>query len=395
MNNSYNHPDYIEARHYETGRRTGIVIENGLITDIIEIHDDGEPGHDIFVAPGLVDNQVNGYRGVDFSSEGLTTRMMKETVNSIAKDGVTTFLPTIITNSHSALLSNFRSIAVTLEDESVKNVVPGFHLEGPYISPEPGFYGCHPAEFIRKPSWSEFLEYQEAALGKIIQVTIAPETEGALNFVSRCRENNITVGIGHTNASARQIQDAARLGATISTHLGNGCANLINRHLNPIWPQLASDLLTPSVIADGHHLPGEVIVVYFRVKGPDNIIITSDVNHLIGLPPGKYNFVGSEVVMTPDGVVKNPVLNCLAGASLPLKTGVGNMMRFTGCSLGQAINMASRNPARINNLNDRGTLSPGMRADLILFRHDDFKINILQTRVRGEIVYSSDEISGL
>ena len=203
----------------------------------------------------------------------------------------------------------------------------------------------------------------------------------------RSRRNNITVAIGHSNASAEQINKAVEMGARLSTHLGNGCANLINRHRNPIWPQLANDKLTPTVIADGHHLPPELLRVYYKVKGADNLILTSDVNHLIGMAPGVYNFLGSDVVLTPDGLVKNQLLNCLAGASMPLRAGVGNMIRFTGCTAGEAINMASVNPAAVNNLTDRAVIACDKRADLILFTADNDNIVIVETWVKGKKVF--------
>jgi N-acetylglucosamine-6-phosphate deacetylase len=125
------------------------------------------------------------------------------------------------------------------------------------------------------------------------------------------------------------------------------------------------------------------------VKGPQNIVLTSDVTHLIGMPPGKYLFMGSEVIFTNEGLIKNPVLNCLAGASMPLRTGVGNVMKFTGCTLGKAVNMASGNVARIYNLSDRGSLAPGKRADLILFEMDGTKIKLKQVLLKGENVFKS------
>jgi N-acetylglucosamine-6-phosphate deacetylase len=273
-----------------------------------------------------------------------------------------------------------------MKDEEISSSVVGFHLEGPYISPEDGFYGCHPSAFIRKPLWDEFAQYQEAAGGNIRQVTVSPEIDGCLEFIEKCTHHNVIVAIGHTNASAEQIKKAVDHGARLSTHLGNGCANLIDRHRNPLWPQLANDLLVPSIIADGHHLLPEEVQVFYKVKGSDKIILTSDVNHLIGMPPGKYVYLGSEVVYTDDGLVKNPVLNCLAGASMPLRTGVGNVIKFTGCSLGEAINMASVNIARIYNLSDRGSLAPGKRADLILFELEGSKLVIKQTLVNGRNV---------
>ena len=369
--------------HYETGKKVRIEICDGLIYGISEIKNSGEQNSGLFLAPGLIDNQINGYAGIDFSDETFTPEGMVTAAKEIWKDGATSFLPTLITNSHENLLRNFKILSETIKDSHLLNCIPGFHLEGPYLSKEPGFYGCHPVYHLRKPSWNEFTEYQEAAGGKIMQVTISPELDGAIEFIRLCKKTGVTISIGHTNASTEQINLAVENGARLSTHLGNGCANLINRHKNPIWPQLANDLITPSIIADGHHLLPEEIQVFFKVKGPDNLILTSDVNHLIGLAPGKYVYMGSEVIYTEDGLVKNAELDCLAGASLPLKKGVETMMNFTGCSLANAIKMASENVARIYGLEDRGLLLPGKRADIILFELNGNNITIKETWVEG------------
>ena len=383
MNESIN----ISAIHYETNKPAKLKIRDGLIADIKETSlSSVKIGP--YIAPGLIDNQINGYKGVDFSDISLTTEKMRKAVEAINSDGVTTFMPTVITNSHENLLIIFRNLAEAMKDDEVRGSVAGFHLEGPYISPVEGFYGCHPAEFIRKPSWKEFCEYQQAANGNIRQVTLAPEADGSMEFIRLCALNNIIVSIGHTNASAEQIKTAVDSGARLSTHLGNGCANMIDRHRNPLWPQLANDLLIPSLIADGHHLLPEEVRVFCRVKGVHNVILTSDVTHLIGMTPGKYIFLGSEVVLTDEGLIKNPVLNCLAGASMPLRTGMENVMKYTGCTLGEAINMASGNVARIYNLSDRGQLSAGKRADLILFEKDNCKIKIKEVWVKGRKIFT-------
>lgn len=379
---------FIEGIHYETGKPVRIEIREGVIANISDSPDREIRRRNLFIAPGLIDNQVNGYRGVDFSDITLVPDQMKKATEYILKDGVTSFLPTIITNSHENLLRNFRNLYKALEDEQINDTVPGFHLEGPYISPEEGFYGCHPLSFIRKPSWNEFIEYQKAAGGKIVQVTLSPEADGAIEFIKKSVQNRVLVAIGHTNASNEQINKAVEAGARLSTHLGNGCANLIDRHRNPFWPQLANDLLIPSIIADGHHLLPEEIKVFYKVKGADNIILTSDVNYLIGMPPGNYVYLGSDIVYTEDGLVKNPVLNCLAGASMPLRKGVETMAKHTGCSLGEAVNMATKNVARIYNLTDRGVLAPGKRADIILFELNEYQLNIRKTFLKGNMVYS-------
>lgn len=376
----------INAISYSTGRPVSIRIADGLIRDIPETGGT-DIESDLFVAPGLFDNQVNGFRGTDFSDTTLGTDEIRKTVLALNSEGVTSFFPTVLTNSHENLLKIFRNLGSALHDETIKDSVPGFHLEGPYISPESGYYGCHPASFIRKPSWDEFSMYQEAAEGNIRQVTLSPETDESTEFIKKCTSAGVIVALGHTSASADQINKAVDNGARLSTHLGNGCANMIHRHNNPLWPQLANDILVPSIIADGHHLLPEEIKVFYRAKGPRKLILTSDITHLSGLRPGKYIFFGSEIVMTDDGLIKNPVLDCLAGASLPLRTGIGNMIRFTGCSVEEAFNMATSNVAKALGISDRGSLEPGKRADLIVFKINGYEIIVKQVFVKGRIVF--------
>lgn len=381
----------IEGIHYESGKPVKIEIADGLIKSINEIPFSKEENVNLFVAPGLIDNQINGYAGVDFSGDDLTPADVIAAVQAIWKEGITTFLPTLLTNSHEKLIKNLKILdEIIKKDDGLRKSIPGFHLEGPYISPEEGFRGCHPVQHIRKPSPEEFLSYQEAAGGRILQITLAPEIEGAMEFIRLCTLDGIVVALGHTNASASQIMQAVDNGARLSTHLGNGCANFIHRHKNPIWPQLANDRLIPSIIADGLHLLPEEIKVFYKVKGPDNIILTSDVIYLAGMAPGKYTFLESEVILTEEGMLLNPELNCLAGASFSLKKGVENIMKFSGCSITNALNMASLNVARVYSLDDRGTLAPGNRADIILFEKVNDMISIKETWLCGKQVFRGE-----
>lgn len=381
-------PFTIEGIHYATGSPVTIEIFEGVIRSIKELKGVKDDRKRLFIAPGLIDNQINGYANFDFSGNNFVPGDLIQAAEAIWREGVTTFLPTLITNSHDNLIRNFRVLNQALsKEELLRLAVPGFHLEGPYISPEDGFRGCHPLKYIRRPSWDEFTAYQEAAGGRIIQITVAPELDGAEEFIRLCIQKGIVVAMGHTNASAEAIKNVVEIGVRLSTHLGNGCANFIHRHKNPIWPQLAEDRLKPSIIADGQHLLPEEIKVFYKVKGPDNIILTSDVVYLAGMAPGKYTFLETEVILTEEGMLLNAVENCLAGASFPLKKGVENMMDFTGCSLSAAINMASANVAPIYDLNDRGKLDPGKRADLILFERDGNHIQIKKTWLNGILVY--------
>ncbi|WP_158868669.1 N-acetylglucosamine-6-phosphate deacetylase [Maribellus comscasis] len=388
-NQSYSQ-QIVEGIHYQTGKPVQIMIEDGEIKEVKSIQRLSEKGQNVFVAPGFFDNQVNGFAGVSFAfgESDLTVDGIKKATSELWKQGVTTYLPTLTTNSQEILVKNFGLLAKSMNNEDLKGSIPGFHLEGPYINPEDGFRGAHPKRFVRLPDWDEFMEMYKAANEKIIQVTVAPETEGAMDFIRKCADKGIVVALGHHNANTQQVNEAVKNGARISTHLGNGCANMINRHRNPLWPQLANSDLTASIICDGFHLLPEEISVFFKAKGLDKTIIVSDVTSYAALEPGEYKTeTGETIELTKDGMLRYPAQNVLYGSASAITKGVGHIMEVTGCSLADAVKMSSTNPAILNGLNDRGVLEPGKRADIILFTLDDFKVNIQKTYVLGDLVY--------
>ncbi len=374
----------ITALHYETMRPVRIDMAEGVIVKITETGEAGSDRELLIVAPGLIDNQVNGYAGVDFSGDQLTVDGIVQATRSLWKTGVTTYLPTLITNSPENLTKNFEILASALAIGDVAFSVPGFHLEGPYLSKAEGFRGCHPEEYLAIPDIKQFESFQHAAGGKIVQITLAPELPGSPELISYCTGKGVLVAVGHSNANSQEIANACRLGVRLSTHLGNGCANLIHRHNNPIWPQLANESLIPTLIADGHHLLPEELKVFFKVKGAQNLILTSDITYLAGMPAGKYRFGGANVILTADGMLRNAEQDCLAGASLPLLKGVENMVRLTRCTLAEAVNMASANVARVFGWNDRGELLPGRRADIILLKYSGTDLIIQQCLIAGQ-----------
>jgi N-acetylglucosamine-6-phosphate deacetylase len=346
----------------------------------------------VFIAPGLIDNQVNGFAGVSFGFGGgdLTLEDVRKATRYLWKYGVTTYLPTLTTNDSEIFVKNLEILKKAKEDVALLGSIPGFHLEGPYISPVDGYRGAHPLKFVRKPDWNEFMQFHDASGGNILQVTLAPEVEGAMGFITNCRETNIVVAIGHHNASMWHVTEAIDRGAQIATHLGNGCANNINRHVNPLWSQLSDDRLSVTIICDGFHLLPEQIRVFYKVKGPMKTIITSDVTSYALLPPGNYhNSEGETIELTREGMLRNEEHNYLYGSASPISKGIGHIMKVTGCSLGEAIQMGSTNPATIYRLTDRGTITIGMRADLILFTMKDLNMEIIKTIVAGEVVYES------
>ena len=378
----------VKGNNYKDGKPIQVVIKDGKIDNILEAksHEDDE----IIIAPGFIDNQVNGYNGTNFMGNELTVKKVKKTVADFWQQGITTLFPTFITSEHSQLIENLKIFVEAQKNSLINASVPGFHLEGPYISPVDGYRGAHPIEHVRLPNWSEFQQYIEAANNKIIQITLAPEVEGAIPFIKKCVEKGIVVALGHHNGTAEDIKKATDAGAILSTHLGNGCARNIDRAYNPLWAQLAEDRLKAQLICDGFHLEPEQVKTFYKTKGKDNIILTSDIVHIAGLPPGIYEFFGEKIEMTSEGMVVNPKTKTFAGAGLPLLVGIRNVMKFTNCSLAEAINMVTVNYTKLFPLSDRGELLEGKRADLVLFKIKDDKIEIHKTIVNGKVVYSKE-----
>ena len=380
----------VEGLHYITGKPVQVKIENGKIASIKEIKKLNDENAKTYIAPGFFDNQVNGFAGVSFAfgESDLTPEGIKLATSELWKKGVTTYLPTLTTNSQEVLVTNFKLLANAVNDDKLLGSIPGFHLEGPYINPEDGFRGAHPKQFVRLPDWNEFMEMYTASGENILQVTISPEMEGAQEFIKKCTEKGIVVAVGHHNANKEQLNLAVKNGAKISTHLGNGCANMINRHYNPFWSQLANDDLMISIICDGFHLLPEEIQVFYKVKGVDKTIITSDVTSYAALPPGQYKTqTGETIELTPEGKLHYPAQQVLYGSASPITKGVGYVMKVTGCLLADAIQMASTNPAKLYNLTDRGVLEAGKRADLVLFNMENYEVQVQKTIVKGEVVY--------
>jgi len=290
--------------------------------------------------PGLVDLQVNGFVGVDFGDPATSVDRITEAIAAVEKTGVTRFLPTLITSP----LADFQACARTLL-RAGHPAIAGIHMEGPYISPEDGPRGAHLREFVRAAAIDDFERRQEAAEGRIRLVTLAPEAPGALRLIEHLAAKGIRVAIGHTGASQAEIQDAVRAGATLSTHLGNGCAQVLPRHPNVIWEQLAEDRLLASFIVDGHHLPPATVKAMVRAKTPARAILVTDAIAAAGMPPGVYQLARQKVELHPSGRVAVPGAPNLAGSALRLDVAIGNTARFTGLPLEEVVPMASTRPA--------------------------------------------------
>lgn len=319
------------------------------------------------IGPPLFDIQVNGCGGVNLQSPEAEPEDLRRITDMLALWGVSHWVPTLITLPQDQLERTLAIFAEALEDPVVRRAVPGFHVEGPYISPNDGPRGAHTLAYVRKPSLREFDRWQKAAKGHVLYVTVAPEVPGAVKFIQGVVERGVVVSLGHHGAKAEQIARAADAGATLCTHLGNGCAAQIHRHHNHLWPQLADDRLACSLIADLEHLPEPVLKVFTRALGPDRTILTSDAVHLAGLPPGRYTLAAMDVELLPSGRIQLTGTDLLAGSSLMLIRGVVNAALHTDLSLEQAWHAATTNPARVLGVRGIGARPQvGRKANLVL-----------------------------
>jgi N-acetylglucosamine-6-phosphate deacetylase len=319
---------------------------------------------DLHVAPAFWDLQTNGRWGVSFSDESLTVEQVGEIVRAHAGLGTARLCPTLITASFAATLHGVSTIAQACERwPEIDAMVLGIHLEGPWISERDGYRGAHPLEHVRDPDLGEFERWQAASSGRIRLVTLAPERLGAIPAIGALCREGVVVALGHTAADRATIDAACRAGARLSTHLGNGIADPLPRHPNPIWDQAAQQRLSASLIADGHHLGPSIVQVLVRAKGLDRIILVSDFSPLAGLPVGSY---GAWAV-DPSGKIVVTGTPYLAGANRGLDHGLSNLAAWAGLSVADVWSTVTTTPARLLG-RDPPALAAGAPANLVLFR---------------------------
>jgi len=345
----------------------------------------------IFIAPAFVDLQVNGFAGTDFNSPATPHQDIHQALTALFSTGVTRFFPTVITGEPGAMLASLRNLAAARESLVEGLAMEAFHIEGPHISPEDGPRGAHPREWVRAPDFAEFLHWQEAAEGHVRLVTLAPEWPGALRYIEQITELGVVAAIGHTRASPQQIRDAVAAGATLSTHLGNG-AGSTTRTDEFIEYQLSEPRLAASFIVDYHHLPDEFLRRALEAKGIDRSILVTDAVAPALCPPGPYMLGGVAVELREDDRVTLRGGERLAGSSLRMDRAIGNVMDRAGVSLAHAVTMATTNPARVGRVPGRlRGLQPGSRADLVRFRMNCGRVEILETWLSGKRVFSPHE----
>ena len=359
----------IVGRLVQGGRPVRLRVADGVIDDLCPIDD--ARATPAWIAPGLVDIQVNGARGIDLNDDDVTPERVGELVEHHWRAGVTTWCPTVVSAPEDAMAHRLAAIAAARRhDPRILAALPLVHLEGPYLSRDDGARGAHAREHLRDPDLGEFARLQAAAEGAIGMVTLAPELPGALEFIRSLTLQGVIVAIGHTACAAHDVSRAVDAGARLSTHLGNGAQALLARHPNHLWEQLADDRLMASFIADGHHLPAATLRTMLRAKGVERSILVSDSTAFAGMPPGEYEaHIGGRVELTSDRRLSMAGTPYLAGSAVGLLDCVGGAVRLSGMTLGQAIRMASTNAHELLGVAG-GTVRVGAPANLTVFTYD-------------------------
>ncbi len=357
----------LHAFHYATGRPVRGTWRDGLITTLDEVTD--PPEQKLWLAPSIVDLQINGYAGVDFQRDDVTTVELLHATRALLRDGCAHFLLTLITDEWPRLLARLRHCK-KLRDESaeLRAAIIGWHIEGPFLSEKPGFHGAHRPALMRDPTPRHMEELRAVTGDDRVLLTMAPERNGAREAMALATSLGLRVSLGHTDASAEMLSQAVAAGATGFTHLGNGCPRDLDRHDNILWRVCETPGLTVSFIPDGHHVSPAPFRLLHRLlmqgecrmtngegrmnskvpntgeQPPDDnpivirhssfvipIYYTTDAMAAAGAGPGRYRLGAVEVEVGADQIVRQPGQTNFAGSALTPIAGVFRAAQMLNC----------------------------------------------------------------
>ena len=293
---------------------------------------------------GLVDLQVNGYKGVHFSDINLTRDDFVLACRGIFESGTTAFLPTMITSPKEVYEHNLPIMAAVLQESEFRGRLLGIHIEGPFISAQNGTRGVHDERWISKPDVDYLRQLIDWADGRIKLLTIAAEPDGAEKLARYAASRGITVSLGHQTATEADLARLVRAGAVSLTHLGNGVPAMLPRHENPIWAGLGNDDLIAMIITDGNHLPASILKTIIRTKGPERCVVVSDVSPPAGLQAGQYEVLGHKIVLEETGRLNDLTTGYLAGSSATMLQCMNHLASLDLASYEELFAMGFDNP---------------------------------------------------
>ena len=353
----------ILARHFLTQVPVRLRWAEGRITDLAAGGPDPSPA--LWLAPALVDLQINGFAGIDFQQDRLPLKGLLTAIEGLRQAGCTRFLATLMTAPWPAMMSRLRHLRMLREGSAeLQAAIAGWHLEGPFLSNEPGFRGAHDPAAMCNPTSKHIAELRESAGSDPVLLTLAPERPGAIQAIALATSLGIKISLGHTNAPAGVLRKAVQAGATGFTHLGNGCPRELNRHDNILWRVWELGGVTCGLIPDAIHVSPPLFRFMHRLVNPSAIYYTTDAMAAAGAPPGRYWLDQLEVEVGADQVVRLPGSPLFAGSALPPIEGVRRAARMLGCSWREVWPRFSEVPARF--MGWPPPLQPGAPADFCL-----------------------------
>lgn len=301
------------------------------------------------VGAEFVDVQVNGYAGRDFNDATLSVDDWHTACAMMRGHQIAGVLAAVITASLDDMRARVGRIQqVRAQDSLVRDVVWGIHLEGPFIDPQPGYVGAHPAAHARPADLEVMKQLLDAGDGLVRIVTLAPEHDAGFKVTRFLANQGIIVSGGHCNPSYEQLRGAIDAGMSMFTHLGNGCPMQMHRHDNIIQRVLSlADRLWISFIADGAHVWFPALANYLRVTGFDRVVITTDAISAAGLGPGEYTLGSRQVLVDENFVAWGPQKAHLVGSAVPMPRVVHNLRTHLGLNDSDVRRLLCDNPRRL------------------------------------------------
>lgn len=335
------------------------------------------------ILPGFLDVHTHGSYGYDTNDakpEGLKMWMKK-----IPEEGVTSILPTTVTQMPEVLSAAVKSVADVAEGDYEGAEILGIHFEGPYLDMK--YKGAQPPEAIAVPSVAQFKQYQEAARGWIKYITLSPEHDTDYALTRYCATHGVTVSMGHSGASYEQALLGVANGARTMTHCFNGMLGFNHRALGLAGAALRLRGLYGEMICDGHHVDPNAINIFFQAKGAYHaVMVTDSLRAKHCSPDSHFQLGGHDIEIRANGLAYLKGQNTIAGSTLAMNQGLRVLIEEAKVPEEAAINACTINPAACIGVNDRkGKLAAGFDADFTVLSD---AYDVVETVARGKKVYT-------
>jgi N-acetylglucosamine-6-phosphate deacetylase len=370
----------IIARHYATGSPLRVQWHDGRISALDPAENAPE---NLWVAPALIDLQVNGYGGVDFQQTSIKADDLISAVTALHASACSQILLTLITQPWTDLMAQLRRVRQLREQNPLlKSAIAGWHIEGPFLSPEPGFHGAHNPGVMLDPTPEHIQELRKVTQDDPVLLTLAAERENALPCIKLATSLGIRISLGHTNANAEQVRQAVANGATGFTHLGNGIPQTLDRHDNILWRVFDVPGLTAGVIPDKIHVAPMLFRTIHRQLPKNNIYYTTDAMSAAGAPPGEYTIGDVKLAVGEDQIVRQPGRTNFAGSALRPMDAIRRASEMLSCSWRDVWDHYSTVPAHLMGLDCR------VRANCTA------NLCVLETNAAGSIIGGQTFVDG-